>query len=237
MHLHGLQLPALIVVLAIASSACACSHHQFGCYGSCTGAASCEGSGGGCQCVGPPTPSPPLNSWRCINGQCQNVPGGIDKGSCLSACDPSKDLYKCINNTCVKNGTGVIKSVCGAVCGRNAAQAVLHGGVSATNATIAGGLFGEGVKALGEDEWAAHDWTTNNQTQYLIATRDDTCVQIPVVMKNESIFCHGPFPRAEIRSGFLQDWVAGKGSCKEQGPGALSAHSVLRILTCDPCAF
>jgi len=85
------------------------------------------------------------------------------------------------------------------------------------HATIAGGLFGEGVKALGEDEWAAHDWTTNNQTQYLIATRDDTCVQIPVVMKNESIFCHGPFPRAEIRSGFLQDWVAGKGSCKEQG--------------------
>jgi hypothetical protein len=122
MHLHGLRaLPALIVVvLAIASSACACSHHQFGCYGSCPGAGSCVDSGGGCQCVGgrPPTPSPPANSWRCINGQCQKGPGGIDKGSCLSACGPSKDLYKCINNTCVKNGTGVIKSVCGAVCGR-----------------------------------------------------------------------------------------------------------------------
>ena len=134
-HLHGLQLLALIVVLAIASFACACGNHQFGCYGSCTGAATCEDSGGGCQCVGPPTPSPPSNSWRCINGQCQNVAGGIDKGSCLSACDPSKDLYKCINNTCVKNSTGVVKSVCGAVCGRSAAQAVLHGSVSATNAT------------------------------------------------------------------------------------------------------
>ena len=50
--------------------------------------------------------------------RCQNVAGGIDKGSCLSACDPSKDLYKCVNNTCVKNETGVVKSVCGAVCGR-----------------------------------------------------------------------------------------------------------------------
>lgn len=74
--------------------------------------------------VPPPPPPPPSNSWRCINGQCQNVPGGIDKGSCLSACDPSTDLYKCINNTCVINGTGVIKSVCGAVCGRSAAQDV-----------------------------------------------------------------------------------------------------------------
>ena len=254
----------------------------------------------------PPTPSPPSNSWRCINGQCQNVRGGIDKGLCLSACNPSKDLYKCINNTCVKNGTGVIKSVCGAVCGHHvpapspppsaaavctaacnatcgadkanpsqceacvqahsaqleracggsqkqlqaasealcyfgggggmsASQDVLHGGVSATNATIAGGLFGEGVKALGEDEWAAHDWTTNNQTQYLIATASTTCLQIPVVMKNKSLFCHGPYPRAD-RSGFEQDWVAGKGSCKEQGPGALGVHSV-RIPTCDPCAF
>ena len=49
--------------------------------------------------------------------RCQNVAGGIDKGSCLSACDTSKDLYKCVNNTCVKNETGVAKSVCGAVCG------------------------------------------------------------------------------------------------------------------------
>ena len=65
----------------------------------------------------------------------------------------------------------------------------------------------------------------SSQTQYLIATSSNTCIQIPVVMKNESIFCHGPYPRAEIGSGFLQDWVAGKGSCKEQGPGALGAHS------------
>lgn len=127
LHLHGLRaLPALLVALAIASSTCACQEHQFGCYGDCPDpAASCDDSGGGCQCVGPPPPPPPpSNSWRCINGQCQNVPGGIDKGSCLSACDPSTDLYKCINNTCVINGTGVIKSVCGAVCGRSAAQDV-----------------------------------------------------------------------------------------------------------------
>ena len=161
MHLHGLRaLPALIVVvLAIASSACACGHHQFGCYGSCPGAGSCVDSGGGCQCVGgrPPTPSPPSNSWRCINGQCQKGPGGIDKGSCLSACGPSKDLYKCINNTCVKNGTGVIKSVCGAVCGRTWILGALgescHTVCGMSGRLCTGGDWGDGDQASLE---AAH---------------------------------------------------------------------------------
>jgi hypothetical protein len=161
MHLHGLRaLPALIVVvLAIASSACACSHHQFGCYGSCPGAASCDDGGGGCQCVGPPTPSPPSNSWRCINGQCQKGPGGIDKGSCLSACGPSKDLYKCINNTCVKNGTGVIKSVCGAVCGRTWILGALgescHTVCGMSGQLCTGGDWGDGDQASLEAAFVA----------------------------------------------------------------------------------
>jgi len=90
-----------------------------GCSGSCGGAASCQTtSSGGCQCV---QPTPPADSWKCVSGQCRNVFGGIDKGSCLAACEPSDEQYKCIDNQCqvVKQG-GVAKSVCEAVCDKGA---------------------------------------------------------------------------------------------------------------------
>ena len=99
-------------------------HGVAGCYGSCeNGAADCKtGNDGECQCVLPP---PPADSWKCVStltgGQCQNVIGGIDKGSCLAACVPSNRSYSCIDSQCqvVKQG-GVAKSVCEAVCVKGA---------------------------------------------------------------------------------------------------------------------
>ena len=99
-------------------------HGVAGCYGSCkNGAADCKtGNDGECQCVLPP---PPADSWKCVStptgGQCQNVIGGIDKGSCLAACMPSNRSYSCIDSQCqvVKQG-GVAKSVCEAVCVKGA---------------------------------------------------------------------------------------------------------------------
>merc|ERR1711865_437672 len=111
--------PSLIFVLAAVGIQFACAvgcgdHGVGGCYGDCAVGGSCGSTPAGeCGCN---YPKPPASSWKCVNGQCQNVFGGIDKGSCLAACDPSEDLYKCIGNMCVKNGTGVIKSICDAVC-------------------------------------------------------------------------------------------------------------------------
>ena len=74
----------------------------------------------------------------------------------------------------------------------------------------------DGTRVLDETEWASHDLYTQNDTEYVIATDFNACWQIPRIMKTKPIFCHGPFPKAEI--GWAEkDWVAGKGSCRQQG--------------------
>merc|ERR1712166_176250 len=73
-----------------------------------------------------------------------------------------------------------------------------------------------GVVTVQQSDWAAHDFTINNSTQYLIATVDNSCQQIPVVMKSKSLFCHGPYLKADFNI-LQKEWTAGKGSCKAQG--------------------
>ena len=73
-----------------------------------------------------------------------------------------------------------------------------------------------GVVTVQQSDWAAHDFTINNSTEYLIATVDNSCQQIPVVMKSKSLFCHGPYLKADFNI-LQKEWTAGKGSCKAQG--------------------
>ena len=73
-----------------------------------------------------------------------------------------------------------------------------------------------GFRHLEPWEQPAQRLSVNNATEYLIATIDNACLQIPAMMKTKAIFCHGPYPRADFNE-VQKEWVAGRGSCKEQG--------------------
>jgi len=77
----------------------------------------------------------------------------------------------------------------------------------------------EGVRALAVEEMGAHEFVSSNDTEYLVAfdtKMDNSCLQIPVLLKTKAIFCHGPYPKADFNE-FQLEWMEGKGSCKEQG--------------------
>ena len=116
-------------------------------------------------------------------------------------------LY-CLKPDCQCNACPHVRQ-CNSCCGNHSA-ALLAG------LFTGGGNAAQGARALNESQYPAYDFASRNDTEYLIATIDDSCLQIPKIMETKSIFCHGPYPKA----GFdvvEKDWVAGKGSCKAQG--------------------
>merc|ERR1712216_363202 len=88
------------------------------------------------------------------------------------------------------------------------------------SAAVQAGIFGEGLKPLTPGEWAEHSFVVDNDTEWVTATPgledDNDCLQIPAVMINESIFCHGPYPEADFNI-VQRPWERGKGSCADRG--------------------
>merc|ERR1719329_1819167 len=62
-----------------------------------------------------PAPSPPGNTFKCINSQCVAAEGGVSSDVCEQLCSPA--LYTCQDNQCQPASSGVSLDTCSAICG------------------------------------------------------------------------------------------------------------------------
>ena len=84
--------------------------------------------------------------------------------------------------------------------------------------------------------------SSSNDTSYVFATATGLCQQIPRVLLNETVFCHGPFPKPSWGApcsppDCMPDWHSG--SCQSQGYSSLQGQAANATGQTDPfrCDF
>lgn len=82
--------------------------------------------------------------------------------------------------------------------------------------TAPAGVLEQSIAPIDRQQSGEQQYYSSNATEYLVASYGNACQQIPVILQSKSIFCHGPYPKADFNE-FQLDWQAGKGSCAEQG--------------------
>ena len=84
--------------------------------------------------------------------------------------------------------------------------------------------------------------SSSNDTSYVFATATGLCQQIPRVLLNETVFCHGPFPKPSWGApcsppDCMPDWQSG--SCRSRGYSSLQGQAANATGQTDPfkCDF